>query len=100
VERNFEGVHALFAPWLQTVMSPADIERMVDEAAGGTPARDWTLDEGFLEVADLGDAPGEITDENYRGWLCIQFNPGFDLWLAAVEHDGNYRVGHLEPAEV
>jgi hypothetical protein len=99
VERNFGGAHALFAPWLQARMSPDDIERMVSTAAAGQSARDWTLDEGFLEVADLGDAPREITGQNYRGWLCIQFNPGFDLWLAAVEHDGDYRVGHLEPAE-
>jgi len=110
MERNFGGVHALLAPWLQDRMSPTDIERMVDEAAaGGAPARAWSLDEGFLEVGDLGDAAREITDENYRGWLCIQFNPGeaagskanasFDLWLAAVEQDGDYRVGHLEPAE-
>jgi hypothetical protein len=110
VERNFAGAHALFAPWLQDRMTPSDIQRLVDEAAEGqAPPRAWTLDEGFLEVDDLGDAPKEITDENYRGWLCIQFNPGeaadepgkasFDLWLAAVEHDGDYRVGHLEPAE-
>lgn len=110
VERDFTGAHGLLAPWLRERMSPADIERMVDEAGKGqAPAAAWTLDEGFLEVEDLGDASGEITGENYRGWLCIQFNPGqgvaaasnasFDLWLAAVEHDGDYRVGHLEPAE-
>lgn len=110
VERNFSGAHALLAPWLQAAMTPADLERMVDQAAEGQArARAWTLDEGFLGVEDLGDAPGEITGDNYRGWLCIQFNPGqsaedernasFDLWLAAVEDDGEYRVGHLEPAD-
>jgi hypothetical protein len=107
VERNFGGAHALLAPWLQEKLTPGDLERMVDDAAaGGAPAKAWTLDEGFLEVGDLGSAAGPITDENYRGWLCIQFNAGkssegnasFDLWLAAVEEDGDYRVGHLEPA--
>ena len=108
VERNFDGAHALLASWLQEKMTPTDLERMVDDAAaGGAPAKAWTLDEGFLEVEDLGHAAEGISGANYRGWLCIQFNPGkgaagnasFDLWLAAVEQDGNYRVGHLEPAE-
>jgi hypothetical protein len=106
VEKNFAGAHALLAPWLQTEMTPADLERLVKGAAeGAAVARSWTLDEGFLEVGDLG-APREITEENYRGWFCIQFNPGehagdgsFDLWLAAVEHDGDYRVGLIEAAE-
>ncbi|HEX6790615.1 MAG TPA: hypothetical protein VF247_04825 [Candidatus Krumholzibacteria bacterium] len=107
VERNFSGAHALFAPWLQQKMTPADIERMVD-GAGGVSVQQWTLDEGFLEVGDLVASAREITDENYRGWLCIQFEPGagdrarqdasFDLWLAAVEVEGDYRVGLLEPA--
>jgi hypothetical protein len=106
VEKNFAGAHELLAPWLQTEMSPNDIEHLVsDAAAGSATARTWTLDEGFLGVEDLG-APGEITKDNYRGWLCIQFNPGegpgmgsFDLWLAAVEHNGDYRVGLIEAAE-
>jgi hypothetical protein len=110
VERNFSGVHDLLAPWLQAKMAPGDIENLVNQAGEGlAPARAWTLDEGFLGVEDLGDAPKEITDGNYRGWLCVQFNPGeaaqedanasFDLWLAAVEHDGAYRIGHIEAAE-
>jgi hypothetical protein len=106
VEKNYAGAHALFAPWLQTAMSPSDLEALVSEASEGAPtARAWTLDEGFLGVEDLG-ASGQITDENYRGWLCIQFNPGeaagngsFDLWLAVVEYEGDYRVGLLEAAE-
>ena len=109
VERNFGGAHALLAPWLKQKMTPDDLERMVDSAAGGgAAAEQWTLDEGFLEVGDLVASAREITDENYRGWLCIQFEPGahdraardaaFDLWLAAVEVEGDYRVGLLEPA--
>ncbi|HET6349426.1 MAG TPA: hypothetical protein VFH88_10135 [Candidatus Krumholzibacteria bacterium] len=110
VEKNFAEAHALLAPWLQARMTPSDLESLVNRAGHGLgPAHAWTLDEGFLEVQDLGDAPTEITGQNYRGWLCIQFNPGevaaddpnaaFDLWLAAVEYDGDYRVGHIEAAE-
>lgn len=104
VEKNFGEAHALFAPWLQQAMSPSDIESLVSSAGAGS-ARTWTLDEGFLGVEDLG-GPNQINKSNYRGWLCIQFNPGeghdggsFDLWLAAVETDGDYRVGLIEAAE-
>lgn len=105
VEKNFSEVHALLAPWLQQSMTPSDIEHLVkDASAEAGSARTWTLDEGFLGVDDLGGSK-EITPDNYRGWLCIQFNPGeghdggsFDLWFAAVETDGDYRVGLIEAA--
>jgi hypothetical protein len=120
VARDFTGAHALLAPWLRTTMKPSDIERMVTEAGAGLPvARGWTLDEGFLELKDLRKpdpygppsqaVSNEVSAQNYRGWLCIQFTPGggeddeanicFDLWIAAVEQNGACAVGYLEAAE-
>jgi hypothetical protein len=86
VDRDFERAHALLAPWLRATTQPSDIERMVDEAGDGLPSpSEWTLDMGLLEVDDLRkpDPYGppskpvgnEISKENYRGWLCIQFAP-------------------------
>jgi hypothetical protein len=119
VDRRFTEAHGLLAPWLRDSMTPADIQRMIDEASQGLPApRAWTLDEGFLGVEDLREpdpygppsqaVSTKITDANFRGWLCIQFKPEaadddanvcFDLWLAAVEEGGVATVGYLEAAE-
>lgn len=120
VAQDFDKAHALLAPWLRAAMKPSDIQRMVNDAGEGLPApRAWTLDEGLLDLEDLRKPdsfgppskpiPKEISEKNYKGWLCIQFTPGatdddgpnvcFDLWLAAVEVGGANRVGYLEAAE-
>jgi hypothetical protein len=120
VAQDFIKAHSLLAPWLRAAMKPSEIERIIIEAGAGLPApRAWKLDEGLCELDDLRkpDSFGppskpiskEITEDNYKGWLCIQFTPGaaddeeanvcFDLWLAAVEIGGINFVGYLEAAE-
>ena len=114
--RDFAGAHALLAPWVQATMSPADVERMMDEACGDLPPpREWSLDSGFMEVDELRTASefgppsqpiaADVTAENYRGWHCIEFKPGendddfdarFDLWVVAVETPAGLRIGFLE----
>jgi hypothetical protein len=120
VARDFDKAHALLAPWLRAAIKPSDIRTMIQEAGEGLPApAAWTLDEGLAEFEDLRKAneygppsepvSNEITAQNYKGWLCIQFTPGeaegdepnacFDLWLAVVEIGGVHCVGYLETAE-
>ena len=121
VERDFPGAHALLAPWYRSRLSVGDIERMVDEASEGLthPPHGWSVDQAVVELGDLRgpDAYGppskglskEITDDNFRGWLSIQFVPDpavqeeqnvcFDLWLATIEHRGDFQIGYLEAAE-
>ena len=119
VDRRFEDAHRLLSPWLRDTMTADDLQRMIDAANEGLPApRAWTIDEGFLGVDDLREAdpygpPSEpvspnVTAENFRGWLCIQFKPEpsgddanvcFDLWLAAVEERGICLAGYVEAAE-
>ena len=120
VERDMAGVHGLLAPWLQVSSGVSDIDRMITEAWEGlAPPRSWTIDQGAIDLGALrrpdgfgpptAALPEDITPANYRGWFCVQFQPDpvnpegfnvcFDLWLAAVEHDGAYRVGYLEAAE-
>ena len=119
-DRDFNGAHSLLAPWSRATTSADEIQRMVDDAGEGLlPPREWSLDEGMLELDDLRKPdplgppskglPKEVSAQNYRGWLCIQFRPKptdgedqnicFDVWLAAVEHDGIYRVGYIEAWE-
>jgi len=121
VARDFEGVHALLAPWLQSATSPAELRDAIDAAGEGLahPPRSWTADEGLVGLEDLRKPdpygppsrplPAEITPGNFRGWLSIQLAPEaavheeqnvcFDVWLVAVEHEGSLRVGYLEPWE-
>lgn len=121
VARDYNGVHALLAPWLQAQLSPSDIQRMIDAASEGLehPARSWTLDEGMVGLEELREPDGygppsqsisrEINANNYRGWLSILFEPDpsvheeqnvcFELWLAAVEHNGVLKAGYLEAVE-
>ena len=121
VQRDFKGVHALLAPWLQATLGPSEIEEMVDTANEGLshPPHAWTIDEGLVGLEDLrepddfgppsGKLAKAITEDNFRGWLSIQFTPDpsvheeqnvcFDIWLVAVEHNGAVLAGYLEAAE-
>ena len=117
VARDFPGAHALLSPWVQSAMTPAELEAMLDAAGADLPPpREWSLDSGFMEVDDLRTASeygppsepvsAEVTGENYRGWHCIEFKPGeneddydacYDVWLVAVETEAGYSIGFLEP---
>jgi hypothetical protein len=121
VKRDFNGAHALLAPWLRSALTPAAIEKMVDAANEGLahPPKTWTIDEGMAELEELREPDpygpptqkisSQITDKNFRGWLNIQFEPDESVhdeqnvccavWLVAVEHDGAVLAGYLEAAE-
>lgn len=121
VEKDFDGVHALLAPWLRDSISPTQIREMVDTVSEGLahPPHTWTIDEGMAELADLRKPDGygppsqgistEITDGNFRGWLSILFAPEpsvyeeqnvcYELWVVAIEHNGRVLAGYLEAAE-
>jgi hypothetical protein len=121
VKRDFEGAHALLAPWLHITLGPSEIQKMVDAANEGLthPPHSWTIDEGMAELDDLRKPDGfgppsqriakEITADNFRGWLNIQLIPKpsvheeqnicYDLWLVAIEHNGAVLAGYLEATE-
>jgi hypothetical protein len=121
VERDFESARALLAPWLLATTTASAIQHAVDAQNEGLahPPHSWTVDEGIVGLDDLREPdpygppstalPDEITPVNFRGWFNIQFAPEpsvheeqnvcYDVWLAAVEHDGALRVGHFEAWE-
>ena len=120
VERDFDAIRARMAPWAASSMDAAAIEQMIDAACEGlAPPVSWSVDESPMDVEGLREPDGygppstafspAITPANYRGWLCVQFQPDpdnpdgfnvcFDLWMAAVELDGDLRIGYLEAAE-
>jgi hypothetical protein len=121
VEDEAEAIHRLLAPWVAASMTPQDLRTMIAAEMEWVehPPHSWTVGEGYSELEDLrtpepygqpvGGVSAEVTPENFRGWISIQFAPDpsvheeqnvcFDLWLVPVEIDGVYRVGHLEAAE-
>src|SRR5262249_20439388 len=139
IEGNYDAAHAQLAPWLQREISSATLKRVLErELVEGLAAIDFTtggndttlqdLREHYTEYhkddrsrtfsslgsfGDWGQASvyiaDEITRENYRQWMSIEFTPdpdneeGIDyclrLWLVIVAVDGVMRIGHLEPGE-
>ena len=121
VERDFDGVYALLAPWLRATTSPSEIQRVLDAQNEGLahPPHSWTTGEGLADLEELRTPdpygppsvalPDEITPAKFRGWLYVQFAPEpsvhdeqnvcYDVWLVAVEHDGSLQVGYFEPWE-
>ena len=123
IAKDYASAHALLGPWLQKNVAPdqlrEEIEQHVREMClvwnvseaihpavcdlDGNSSMD---SEGLREPDSDGaipDVPAEVTDDNYRYWMCQQFKPAegavefdafFDLWLALVEHEGALRVGY------
>jgi hypothetical protein len=139
VDGNYEAARTQLAPWLQREISTDTLQRILTrELVDGVPATDFNTSGNTTTLEDLResyteyfeddrsrtfstvDAFGEygqpsiyvadeITPENYRQWMSIEFTPDEDneagldyclrLWLIVVKIDGTMKIGHLEPSE-
>jgi hypothetical protein len=120
VDRDFADLLDLFAPWLAEDFSAADLADMVDAANDGLPPpAEFSIDEGMVGFEELSTPsdfgppsrplPSAITAANFKGWISVQFTPDpkhdeecnacFDVWMAFVEHAGEWMVGYFEAAE-
>jgi len=116
IRREFEPARELLAPWLRNAINAEQLESVIREGCGELPPPgEFELDANSCGLEDLEvdesspptrPLPPEITPENYRKWMVIQFKPDpeqetgyyacFDLWMALVEVDGALRIGYLE----
>jgi hypothetical protein len=115
IDEDFEAARALLAPWLQPEYSAERLGAWVDESREELPYPGaFELDSNISTLADLREPhdvdlptqpiPDEVDDDNFRKWMCIQFQPEdddefdacFDMWLVAVEQDGELRIGYFE----
>ena len=118
---DFERFRGLMAPWLQERWDAALLSDWLEESLDGLPHPvEHGLDGNSLSAAQLRELEGgygppseplpeEITDANFRKWMCVEFMPPedneegydacFDMWMAAVEFDGQLRVGYFEATE-
>lgn len=119
VTSDYDAAAALLAPWLRESLSADALRALVDERLGiiaeandaderPTPfevtvdGNRATLESLRADEVDRRAIPDEVTDENFRGWLCAQiecegngFGGAFDVWMAVVEVDGAYSVGYF-----
>ena len=110
IDKDYAAAEQLLAPWL-SVSALRDgvddrIRQMCEEWAVGPtlyPA-DCALKLEYLRDDDEHVLPPQLTDDNFKYWLSMQFVPAegaaefdafFDLWIAIVEHDGALRAGYL-----
>jgi hypothetical protein len=117
IDRRFADARACLAPWLKDELDEAALEATLDrtlataaEQSGIESPRwptEFSLDDNEIDLAELKrdtpTFPAAITEKNYRGWHCLQFDPDtddnapFDVWVATVVDDnGDVRLGHLE----
>lgn len=128
IAQNFNAAQNFFAPWLQTEVSSddfrADLENELWAANAAWEIEEliypekFTISSNSSSVADLKqyESPNppklsdEMTDENFRQWMVIQFLPDedderiefdawFDFWLAIVEINGELKIGYYEFTE-
>ncbi|HKO05787.1 MAG TPA: hypothetical protein VJW51_13610 [Candidatus Acidoferrales bacterium] len=116
IGREFDEAREILAPWLRNSISAEQLESIIREGCRELPppalfdvdGNSCTLDD--LEVDEHSPPtkplPPEITNQNFRKWMVIQFLPDpeeetgydacFDLWMALVEVDGALKIGYLE----
>jgi len=119
IRREYDSARDLLAPWLRDTVSAAQLEAMVGEAHKDLPPPgDFELDSNSCGLEDLEvdefspptrPLPAEITEQNFRQWMVIQFKPdpasdspynaSFDLWMAVVELGGAAKIGYMEAAD-
>jgi hypothetical protein len=139
VDGDYKAAHAQLAPWLQREITVKTLEKVlkrelidgiepIDFSTGGNDTTLQDLRESYAEYHENDrsrtfatcDSFGEygqpsiyiadeVTPENYRQWMSIEFVPeedneaGIDyclrLWLIVVKVDGAIKIGHLEPSE-
>lgn len=131
--QDFEAAHRCFAPWLRGEITPEvlrqEVERELRETADAAGLEEliypksFEIDSNTCTIDDLREIktreyaygrrvrraiPDEITSENFRQWMVIQFTPAegedaeldldawFDFWMAIVDVGGEYKIGYFE----
>lgn len=123
ISQEFNQAFEYFAPWLQTKISAKEFRKKIEKELQEMNEV-WEIEQiiypeafeisfnpcSFSELKKIANFPKEITDENFRQWMIIQFLPDeederiefdawFDFWFAIVELKGELKIGHFEFAD-
>ena len=132
IRMDYAAAHRMLASWLQPEVTPErlrefvetelkavaegfDLEEIIYPKAYHADGNSCSLNELRAERSyatsrrSSESVPPEVTEENFRKWMVIQFTPApedgldvdawFDWWMILVEVDGEYRVGYFEIAD-
>ena len=128
VARDFDGAHECLASWLGRAMNAAELERIVADEVRMTAEAAEASPDVFPAAYEIGwnsstlaslreprsyavtrAIADDVTDENFRQWMKIQFQPAideevdidayFDLWMIVVDEGGRLAVGYFETAD-
>lgn len=125
-EKDFSTAYELLAPWLQAKMSENDFQTIIEDELNEVneewgveqliyPA-DFSISENSSTLDSLKETTSwreprnissEITEENFRKWMVIQFLPDeederiefdawFDFWFILVETKIGLKIGYFE----
>lgn len=130
VDADFEAAHKFFAPWLREEVSVSDFRKIIENylremnevweikelffpdefeiSYNSSSLESLREDHGWREPRKISD---EVTTENFRKWIVIQFLPRedderfefdgwFDFWFILVETNGEFGIGYFELADV
>src|SRR5262249_29556600 len=119
IDGDYQAAQKMLASWLQNAFSPQELQTFFQQSFidGVKPAdcevngNNTTLDD--LRKTEYGVPSQPISDAitaaNFRQWMSITFTPdpdqdsGLDycleLWLIAVEENGEMKAGYLESAD-
>jgi hypothetical protein len=122
--RDWPGVRAMLAPWLQRSLSPDHVRAFFEDDYAATLAESGIAEPHFPEVpyvsgnsctlADLltpsfgapPPIPSEVTAENFRQWMKVQlqcfdeqaasldFDYFTEVWLIVVAHQEGLKIGY------
>jgi hypothetical protein len=119
IARDLQSARDCLAPWLRADFSVAQLNAILEPRYEGMPEpAQFSLDGNSCSLDDLEPndygaptqpLPSDITKENYRKWMVIEFKPDaekntsydacLDLWMAVVEVEGAMKIGYLEAAD-
>lgn len=130
IAEDFDSAHAHFASWLKEEVSPEDLQSAIeawlleinkvwgieeliypaDFSIGGNSSLLKSLKENYDWREPRKFSP-ELTDENFRQWMFIQFLPDendervdldawLDFWMAVAEENSELKIGYFELEDV
>lgn len=110
--RDFAAAEAMLAPWLAAQLPAGSLRKLLRQAREDRPRlHGFSVSENtaitFNDLREGLEDVSQITEENFRAWLCVEFYPdpdlhagvdlSYKLWVAVVALENRLAAGYLQP---